>query len=53
MLVDGADTATYPAEENLEEDPVGLTVEHPAINAYFTEFKDGKYVRNDVPWEGW
>ena len=53
VLVDGANTATYPAEENLEEDPVGLPIEHPAIDVYFTEFKDGRYVRNNAPWEDW
>lgn len=53
VLVDGGDTVTYPAEENLEEDPTGLPVEHPLLDEFFDTFKHGRYLRNDRKWQGW
>ena len=50
VLVHGSDSTTYPAEENLRADTSGEPIEHPLIAQFFTEFVDGRYVRNARPW---
>jgi len=52
VLVDGSANTTYPAEENLSSDPSGLPVDHPLVGVFFSDFVNGRYVRNDVPWPG-
>lgn len=43
VLVDGATHTTYVAERNLESDPSGDPISHPAVENYFTGFRDGVY----------
>lgn len=50
VLVDGTTDTTYPAQENLETDLTAAPIDHPLVDLFFTEFKDGRYVRNDEPW---
>jgi heat shock protein HspQ len=44
VLVHGSDHMTYVAERNLEADLSKLPVEHPLVNSFFTDFKDGRYL---------
>jgi heat shock protein HspQ len=53
VLVHGSSTATYAAQENLEPDRSGETVDHPLVELYFETLVGGRYVRNDEPWVGW
>ena len=50
VLVDGSSTCTYSASENLVADWSGLPIKHPLLHHFFSEFKDGIYLRNEVPW---
>jgi heat shock protein HspQ len=50
VLVSGSSASTYAASENLVADSSGLPIEHPLVSHYFSEFKDGLYIRNDQPW---
>lgn len=50
VLVDGSSTTTYAAQENLEADDRREPVDHPLVEHFFSEFRDGRYVRNDRPW---
>lgn len=43
VLVDGATHTTYVAERHLESDETGGPVNHPAVDNYFTAFRDGVY----------
>lgn len=43
VLVDGAEHATYVAEQHLEADASGVQVEHPALGEFFDRFDDGRY----------
>jgi heat shock protein HspQ len=43
VLVDGAEHTTYVAERNLQADPSGEAVEHPALWLLFSDFRDGRY----------
>jgi len=45
VLVDGQLKTTYVAEENLELDSSLDPIDHPMIEKFFTQFKDGKYIR--------
>ena len=53
VLVDGAATATYAAQSNLEVDHSGDPVDHPLVGEFFDGIVDGRYQRNDRPWQGW
>ena len=53
VLVDGAATATYAAESNLAADPSGDPIDHPLVGEFFYEMSNGRYVRNEQPWQGW
>lgn len=44
VLVDGAEHTTYVAERNLEPDPQGDPVTHPALDDLFAEYRDAAYV---------
>lgn len=52
VLVHGSQACTYAASENLIADSSGLPIEHPLLSHFFSEFKEGAYVRNDEPWPG-
>ena len=43
VLVSGAEHSTYVAERNLEVDPSGKPVEHPALEQLFSDFSSGQY----------
>lgn len=45
-------TYTYDVLGNLDTDDSGLEVDHPYVAHFFSEFRDGQYVRNDQPWPG-
>lgn len=45
VLVHGAVHRTYVAERNLEPDQIGEPIDHPEIDYYFDEFKDGVYLK--------
>ncbi len=47
VLPHEAQHQTYVAEQNLEPDHSGLPIQHPLLERYFTEFRNGRYV-NDV-----
>ncbi len=51
VLVDEGDHSTYVAEQNLEADDSVDPITHPALEAFFSGFADGKYVRNDCFWQ--
>ena len=46
VLVDGAEHMTYVAQRNLEDDPSGRPVQHPALNHFFRAFLNGVYIPN-------
>lgn len=48
VLVDDADHMTYVAERNLEADETGEPIDHPALEEFFDEFADGRYVNLDL-----
>ena len=52
VLVDGSSTCTYAAAENLVADLSELPIHHPLLPHFFSDFKDGAYIRNDEPWPG-
>lgn len=52
VLVHESGTVTYAAESSLMDDPTGLPIEHPLIAAFFSDFDNGRYTRNDQPWPG-
>ena len=45
VLVHGTSAQTYVAERHLEPDGSGEAVSHPLVSAFFSELKDGAYVR--------
>lgn len=47
VLPDGSNHQTYVAERNLEIDKSGKPVNHPSLNLYFSEFKNGIYLTKD------
>ncbi len=47
VLVDGAEHTTYVAERNLQADALHEPTDHPLLQQFFSEFKDGKYQRNE------
>lgn len=52
VLADGSDQIYYPAESSLEPDEESDPVENPYIAHFFTDFANGRYLRNDRPWPG-
>ncbi len=50
VLVHNAGQVTYAAQTSLEADDSEEQVAHPYVPFFFSEFKDGRYVRNDQPW---
>ena len=52
VLADGSDQIYYPAESSLEPDDESSAVENPYVAHFFTDFANGRYLRNDRPWPG-
>ena len=50
VLVDSSDQVNYVCESNLEEDNSKQRIEHPLLSYFFTQSRDGEYVRNANPW---
>ena len=44
VLVDQSVSMTYVAERNLEADSSFTPIEHPLVDQYFSQFKNGKYI---------
>lgn len=44
VLVENAAHTTYVAERNLEPDPTGGPIDHPAVEVLFEGYRDGHYV---------
>ena len=44
VLVDQSASMTYVAERNLEADSSSTHIEHPLVDQYFSQFKNGKYI---------
>lgn len=44
VLVDEAGHETYVAERNLKADESGEPIQHPQIEAFFEEFRNGVYI---------
>ena len=44
VLVDQSAIMTYVAERNLEADSSSTPIEHPLVDQYFSQFKNGKYI---------
>lgn len=53
VFVHGTGTTTYAAQDSLDEDLLDEPIEHPLVAVFFDGFADGRYVRNQRPWEGW
>ena len=45
VLVHGARHTTYVAERNLEADDSDAPIEHPALQMYFDDLRNGLYIR--------
>ncbi len=45
VLVHDSDHTTYVAERNLEPDELNQPIKHPLLDNFFSEFRDGKYLR--------
>ena len=48
VLVHGSNHTTYVAERNLEADTSVLPIDHPFVKEIFTEFKGGKYIKQQT-----
>jgi hemimethylated DNA binding protein len=44
VLVHGETHTTYVAERNLEDDPSGASIDHPAVDTIFAAYGDGRYI---------
>jgi len=51
VLVDGSGSVTYAAQTSLQRDDSGQAVIHPLLDRFFASFENGRYIRNDVPWD--
>jgi heat shock protein HspQ len=45
VLADGAEHMTYVAERNLESDPLNNPINHPLLDQFFDDFREGRYLR--------
>ncbi|MDJ0836396.1 MAG: heat shock protein HspQ [Acidobacteriota bacterium] len=50
VLVDCSTATTYAAQTSLEPDPDSAEIRHPLITLYFDRFQEGRYQRNETPW---
>ncbi len=46
VLVNNSDQSTYVAERHLQVDDTNQPIQHPAVDVFFDEFKDGIYTRS-------
>lgn len=46
VLVHDSTAETYVAERNLEVDDSSAPIEHPLVDVFFDEIRNGRYVRN-------
>lgn len=44
VLVDGQMTETYVAERNLEQELRKHPIDHPLVDRFFSEFREGTYI---------
>ncbi len=47
VLVHGSTHTTYVAEQNLEPDSSANPINHPMLQHFFSEFKNGRYIKNE------
>lgn len=52
VLADGSDRIYYPAESSLDADTELSPIENPYVAHFFTDFANGRHLRNDRPWPG-
>ena len=52
LFVDQSDQVTYAAQSNLIADESNEEIFHPWVPRYFDRFIDGRYIRNQIPWDG-
>jgi heat shock protein HspQ len=45
VLVDEAQHTTYVAERNLKSDQLNDPINHPLLDHFFSDFRDGRYLR--------
>jgi heat shock protein HspQ len=50
VLVDQTGSTTYPAQSSLQIDGNTEPISHPLIEHFFSDFTQGRYIRNDQPW---
>lgn len=50
VLVHGCESCTYAAQSSLVADEDVQEVKHPFVAYFFSQFDNGKYVRNEHPW---
>lgn len=50
VLVSGSDSCTYPAQSSIIPDESFEPISNPLVEQFFSEFIDGKYIRNENPW---
>ena len=48
VLVHNAEHTTYVAERNLEPEPSGQPIKHPALDQLFSELRGGCYLRRSA-----
>ncbi len=48
VLVHGSNSSTYVAEQNLQSDDLLQPISHPMLDYFFSEFADGRYIRNEL-----
>jgi len=53
VLIDGTISVTYAAQSSLRADPSRAEITHPLLSAFFDDFHEGRYARNERPWPGW
>lgn len=53
VLVHDSSGNTYVAQENLLPDDETEKIEHPLVEQFFAEYREGLYVRNDTVWPSW
>ena len=51
VLVDGNEATTYVAQENLTLDPSPAPIQHILLEVFFSGFSEGRYQRNERPWD--
>ncbi|MEE8348179.1 MAG: heat shock protein HspQ [Acidobacteriota bacterium] len=45
VLVDDAEHTTYVAERNLKSDQINDPINHPLLDHFFSDFRNGRYIR--------